>query len=67
MLSFGVTNGPPTYCLLVEMVLWEISSSVTIGFFDDGLIHSWNVDQQQENLAWVLTAYHDGGPETCSQ
>ena len=55
MLGLGVTNGPPTYCRLVEIVLRGIPSSVAIGFLDDGLIHSNTVDQHISNLHKVLT------------
>ena len=61
MLGFGVTNGPPTYCRLVEMVLRGIPSSVAIGFLDDGLIHSRTVKQHVLNLRRVLSAYRDAG------
>ena len=70
MLGFGVTNGPPTYCRLVEMVLRGIPYSVAIGFLDDGLIHSDTVQQHIRNLRQVLTAYKDAGlklsPSKCT-
>ena len=50
ILGFGVSNGPPTHCRLVEMVLRGIQSSIAIGFLDDGLIHSITVDQHISNL-----------------
>jgi len=70
MLGFGVTNGPPTYCRLVEMVLRGIPYNVAIGFLDDGLIHSATVDQHVANLRQVLTAYRNAGlklsPNKCT-
>ena len=70
MLGFGVTNGPPTYCRLVDMVLRGIPSSIAIGFLNDGLIHSRTVDQHLENLGRVLSAYRDTGlklvPNKCT-
>ena len=57
MMGFGVTNGPPSYCRLIEMVLWGIPPSVAIGFLDDGLIHASSLPEHITNLRRVLTAY----------
>ena len=69
-LGFGVTNGPATYCRLVDRVLKDIPDTVAISFLDDGVIHSTTVDQHLENVRRTLTAYREAGlrlaPHKCS-
>lgn len=69
-LGFGVTNGPATYCRLVERVLRDIPSSVAIGFLDDGVIHSRDLRTHFINLRLTLEAYQKAGlklsPSKCS-
>ncbi len=60
-LGFGVTNGPATYCRLVDLVLKDIPDSVAISFLDDGVIHSAEVEDHIRNVRNVLTAYRDAG------
>ena len=61
ILGFGVNNGPPSYCWLVEMVLRGIPPSVAIGFLDDGLIHASSLQDYILNLRRVLSAYQEAG------
>ena len=60
-LGFGVTNGPATYCRLVEKVLRGILQTKAISFLDDGVIHSQDFQQHLENLRIVLQAYRRAG------
>ncbi len=60
-LGFGVTNGPATYCRLVEKVLRGIPQTKAISFLDDGVIHSQDFQQHLENLRIVLQAYRRAG------
>ena len=43
-LGFGVTNGPTTYCHLVDKVLKDISMSEALRFINDGVVHSEGLD-----------------------
>jgi hypothetical protein len=69
-LGFGVTNGPATYCRLVDKVLRGIPASVAISFLDDGVIHSDTLEKHFYNLRITLRAYRDAGlklaPHKCS-
>ena len=69
-MGFGVTNGPATYCRLVERVLRDIPDSVAIGFLDDGVIHSYGLKQHIKNIRVTLTAYQKAGlrlsPRKCT-
>ena len=69
-LGFGVSNGPATYCRLIQMVLRGIPSSIALGFLDDGIIHSNDVETHCQNLDRVFTAYANAGlkinPKKCS-
>ena len=69
-LGFGVTNGPATYCRLVERILRDIPDSVAIGFLDDGVIHSTDLESHFVNVAMTLSAYRDAGvklnPKKCA-
>ncbi len=60
-LGFEVTNGPATYCRLIDLVLKDIPDSVAIRFLDDGVIHSAEVEDHICNVRTVLTAYRDAG------
>ncbi len=60
-LGFGVTNGPATYCRLVDLVPKDIPDSVAISFLDDGVIHSAEVGDHIRNVHTVLTAHRDAG------
>ena len=68
-LGFGVTNGPATYCRLVDLVLKNIPDSVAISFLDDGVIHSASLEQHLRNVRRTLAAYKAAGlrlkPEKC--
>jgi transposase InsO family protein len=69
-LGFGLTNGPATYCRLVDMVLKNIPTTVAIGFLDDGVIHAKNLEDHIDNLRVTLTAYAKAGlrlnPKKCN-
>ena len=69
-LGFGVTNGPATYCRLVDLVLKNIPPSMAISFLDDGVVHSADLRDHIRNLRVVLQAYRDAGlrlaPHKCS-
>jgi hypothetical protein len=69
-LGFGLTNGPPTYCRLTERILRDIPHSVAIGFMDDGVVHSVDLDTHVENLKMTLDSYRKAGlklsPPKCS-
>ena len=69
-LGFGLTNGPATYCRLVERILRDIPSSVAIGFLDDGVIHSRDLESHFDNLKLTLAAYMRAGvklsPKKCA-
>lgn len=69
-LGFGLTNGPATYCRLVEQVLHDIPKDVAIGFLDDGVIHGSSLPIHIRNLRTTLSAYRDAGlrlnPAKCS-
>jgi hypothetical protein len=69
-LGFGVTNGPATYCRLVERVLKDIPHWVAIGFMDDGVIHSKDVPSHVKHLRMTLQAYGNAGlrlnPKKCT-
>ena len=69
-LGFGVCNGPATYCRLVEKVLRGIPPQVAVGFLDDGVIHSVDLETHFKNLAITLNAYRKAGlklsPDKCS-
>ena len=60
-LGFGVTNGPATYCRLVDLVLKNIPDSVAISFLDDGVIHSASLEQHLRNVRRTLAAYKAAG------
>ncbi len=69
-LGFGVTNGPATYCRLVDKVLKDIPMSEALSFIDDGVIHSEGLDWHLENLDKTLKAYTHSGlklaPHKCT-
>ncbi len=69
-LGFGVTNGPATYCRLVDKVLQKIPPTKALSFVDDGVIHSNGLNQHLKNLDKTLQAYLDTGlklgPHKCS-
>ncbi len=69
-LGFGVTNGPATYCRLVDKVLQKIPPTEALSFVDDGVVHSDGLDQHLRNLEKTLQAYLEAGlklgPHKCS-
>ncbi len=69
-LGFGLTNGPATYCRLVDLVLKEIPDSVAVSFLDDGVVHSPDLQSHLDGLRVTLQAYRDAGlklnPRKCS-
>ena len=57
-MGFGVTNGPATYCRVIEKVFRKIPPSVAVAFMDDGVVHSPNdLDQHFQHLRITLDAY----------
>ena len=60
-LGFGLTNGPATYCRLVDMILKDIPESEAIAFLDDGIIHSDDLQEHCRIMDKVFTAYGDAG------
>ncbi len=69
-LGFGLTNGPATYCRLVDLVLKEVPDSVAVSFLDDGVVHSKTVEDHFQNLRVTLDAYRAAGlklnPRKCT-
>jgi hypothetical protein len=69
-LGFGLCNGPATYCRLVERILQGIPTTVTVGFLDDGVIHSRGLDAHIQNLTTTLSDYAKAGlklsPKKCN-
>ena len=69
-LGFGLTNGPATYCRLVDRVLKDIPDSVAISFLDDGVIHSADFRGHVSGLRRTLDAYREAGlklnPKKCN-
>ncbi len=69
-LGFGVTNGPATYCRLVDKVLKDIPPTEALSFVDDGVVHSAGLSQHLRNLDKTLNAYRKAGlklaPQKCS-
>ena len=69
-LGFGLTNGPPTYCRLVERVLRDIPPYMAIGFLDDAVIHSTDIASHFVHLRKTLSAYRAAGlklsPKKCT-
>ena len=69
-LGFGVTNGPATYCRLVDKVLKDIPPTKALSFVDDGVVHSAGLGQHLKNLDKTLNAYRKAGlklaPQKCS-
>ncbi len=69
-LGFGVTNGPATYCRLVDKVLKDIPPTEALSFVDDGVVHSAGLSQHLKNLDKTLNAYQKAGlklaPHKCS-
>ncbi len=69
-LGFGVTNGPATYCRLVDKVLKDIPPTEALSFVDDGVVHSDGLDQHLKNIDKTLNAYRKAGlklaPQKCS-
>ena len=69
-LGFGLTNGPATYCRLVNKVLEGIPESKVVAFLDDGVVHSPTVEEHFHNLELTLAAYDKAGlrlnPDKCS-
>ncbi len=69
-LGFGVTNGPATYCRLVDKVLKDIPPTEALSFVDDGVVHSDGLGQHLRNLDKTLNAYRKAGlklaPQKCS-
>ncbi len=49
-LRFGMTNGPATYCRLVDRVLQNIPPSEALSFVDNSIAHSHGLDQHLKNL-----------------
>ncbi len=60
-LGFGVTNGPATYCRLVDKVLKDIPPTEALSFVDDGVVHSDGLGQHLRNLDKTLNAYRKAG------
>ncbi len=69
-LGFGVTNGPATYCRLVDKVLKDVPHTEALSFVDDRVVHSAGLDQHLKNLDKTLNAYCKAGlklaPHKCS-
>ncbi len=69
-LGFGLTNGPPSYCRLVEKILRNVPSRMAIGFLDDAIIHSPDLRTHFLHLRVTLDAYRKAGlrmsPKKCS-
>ena len=69
-LGFGVTNGPGTYCRLVDKVLKDIPPTEALSFVDDGVVHSDGLGQHLRNLDKTLNTYRKAGlklaPQKCS-
>ncbi len=69
-LGFGVTNGPATYCRLVDKVLKDIPPTEALSFIDDGVVHSDGLDTHLRNLDKTLRAYAAAGlklaPHKCT-
>ncbi len=68
-LGFGLKNGPPTYCRLVEKILRKVPEGA-IGFMDDCLVHSSSLDAHFRHLRMTLDAYQEAGlklsPKKCT-
>ena len=69
-LGFGLCNGPATYCRLVNRILKDIPPSVAIGFLDDAVIHSPDLESHFKHLDQTLAAYQEAGlklgPDKCN-
>ena len=69
-LGFGVTNGPATYCRLVDKVLKDIPPTEALSFVDDGVVHIAGLSQHLKNLDKTLNTYRKAGlklaPHKCS-
>ncbi len=69
-LGFGITNGPATYCRLVDRVLCHIPPLEALSFVDDRVIHSAGFQCHLINLDKTLKAYQDAGlklgPKKCT-
>ena len=60
-LGFGLTNGPATYCRLVDLVLENIPEDMAVSFLDDGIAHSIDVHSHFTALDKMLEAYAKSG------
>ncbi len=69
-LGFGVTNGPATYCRLVDKVLKDIPPTEALSFIDDGVVHSDGLSTHLQNPDKTLKAYDAAGlklaPHKCT-
>jgi hypothetical protein len=69
-LGFGLCNELATYCQLVERILQGIPTTVALGFLDNGVIHSKDLESHIQNLTTTLSAYAKAGlklsPKKCN-
>jgi len=60
-LPFGLTNGPATYCRLIDLALAGVPPSVALPYLDDILVHSPSVEQHFADLKRILDIHRKAG------
>ena len=69
-LGLGMANGTSSHRQMVDRVLKGIQPSSAIGFLDDGVVHSTDLETHLENLEETLAAFRRAGlripPHKCS-
>lgn len=60
-MPFGPTNAVATYCRFVEMLLSRLNSAHVIGYLDDILVFTGNLEKHAEELEKVLAMHEMAG------
>ena len=60
-LPFGLSNGPATYCRLVQLVLQGLPRSRVVPYLDDIICHSQTPQEHLQVLEQVFQAYSKAG------